>query len=119
MFLVELYSTANGNEPVQDYIRMLIRRHKTREIAQINLYQERLRQYGPQVNAVYPDTIKHLRDSIFELRPSATRVFFFFFDENRIILLHAFEKKQWKVPNPEIKKAIKERNDFLRRNTHE
>ena len=119
MAIVEAYCTPAGNSPIEEYIIKLTKKHKTREIAAIISYKKRLEEYGARVNEIYHDTIKCLRDGIYELRPDDTRIFFFFFEKDRIVLLHAFEKKRWTVPPEEIEKAIQEKNDYLRRRNYE
>ena len=111
-----LYTTPAGNSPIGEYINDLAKKHKTLEIAAIDSYQKRLREFGLRVNDVHPRTIKHVRDGIYELRPSTTRIFFFCFTDNKIVLLHAIEKKRQDLPPDEIEKAIRERKNYLRRN---
>lgn len=61
-----------------------------------------------------PDNItKHIEDNIWELRPGNNRVFYFFFDNNTFVLLHAFRKKTQKTPRKEIERAKSERDDYL------
>ena len=116
MFDLVLYQTPAGNYPVKDYIAKLAKKHKAQELASIDLYRKRLQEHGLQVNDVYHNTIKPIREGIYELRPDTTRIFFFFFFFNKIILLHAIEKKRKDIPPDEIAKAIQEKNEFLRRN---
>ncbi len=56
---------------------------------------------------------KHIGNSIWELRPHKHRIFFFMWDGNQIVLLHAFEKKTKKTPIQEIQKAQKEMHDWI------
>ncbi|MBS5662490.1 MAG: type II toxin-antitoxin system RelE/ParE family toxin [Clostridium sp.] len=112
---VVMYSTEGGKYPVEEYITKLAKKHKEAELAAIRLYVKRLGKYGLEVNKYHSNTIKLLRDGIYELRPNATRIFFFCFAKNTMVLLHAFEKKRWSIPPREIELAIKEKNDFLRR----
>lgn len=114
MYEIELYTTPTGNVPVENYVKKLIKKHKQKDIAQIQLYKKRLAEYGMEVNDIYPQTYKYLRDHIYELRPSTTRIFFITTFRNKIIFLHAFEKKRDDVPEEQIEKAIKERADYLR-----
>ena len=116
---IVLYKTPAGNSPVEEYIAKLAKKNKYQEIAAIDSYRKRLQNYGLRVNEKHRGTIKHIRDGIYELRPNTTRVFFFCFTGNRIVLLHAIEKKRKDVPPGEIEKAIQERKDYLRRNKDE
>ena len=117
MYEIEVYETESGRCPINDYIAGLTKGGNQKEIAQISLYSKRLEAYGPRVDEVYPETTRKLTDTIYELRPGKHRVFFFFFIEKRIVLLHAYRKFKQKAPKAEIEKAEQERNDYIRRNT--
>lgn len=116
MFEIVLYRTPAGRALVEEYMKDLIKCHKETEVAAIISYQKRLSDHGLQVNAVHPGTIKRVRENIYELRPHTTRIFFFCVKDNKIILLHAIEKKRQQLPSNEIDKAIQERDSYLRRN---
>lgn len=58
---------------------------------------------------------KHIEDGIWELRPGNNRVFYFFYEDDIFVLLHAFRKKTQKTPRREIEKAKNEREDYLSR----
>lgn len=81
-------------------------------MAWIALLEER----GPQVPRPYADL---LRDGIHELRIKLTgnqvRVLYFFCFRNIVVLTHAFTKTTSKVPEDQIKKALKYRDDVLKR----
>ena len=56
---------------------------------------------------------KHIEDGIWELRPGANRIFYFFYEKETFVLLHGFRKKTQKTPRREIEQAKRERADFL------
>jgi phage-related protein len=60
--------------------------------------------------------LKHVDDGICEIRVEVNsniyRIFSFFDDENLVILLHGFQKKSQKLPDKEISKAKKLRNEY-------
>ncbi len=116
MYEVELYKTEHGRAPVAEYLETLVKQSKTRELAQISFFQDRLKEYGMTVNNVFPETIRNLRDDIYELRPGPNRIFFFYFTGKKFILLHAYRKHSNKTPPHEIKKAVNEMKDYVRRN---
>jgi phage-related protein len=62
---------------------------------------------------------KHLSQGIFELRAKVgsdiTRVMYFFYVDQHIILTNGFIKKTQKTPPKEIEKAKKYRADYLSR----
>lgn len=62
---------------------------------------------------------EHLRDGIFQLRTqlanNISRVLYFFYDGQKIILTNGFIKKTRETPPKEIEKAKKYRDDYLER----
>lgn len=79
-----------------------------------------LEEFGNQL------TMPHSRamgDGLYELRikfaGDITRIFYFFFVENRIILTNGFVKKTVKTPPNELKLAKRYKTDFERRNQRE
>ena len=116
MFEVEVYETESGNSPVRDFLSKLTKENKQNEITQIYSYIKRLKEYGMAVNFTYHETIKPLRDDIYELRPGKNRIFFIYYTGKKFILLHAYRKFKQKAPPSEIKQAIKEKDDYIRRN---
>ena len=59
--------------------------------------------------------VKLLKMIFGNLRPLNNRIFFFYFKDNKFILLHYFIKKTNKTPKKEIKKAKNRMNDFIAR----
>ena len=61
----------------------------------------------------------YLKEGIYELRVKLsgdeTRTLYFFCFEEYIILTHCFLKKTDRIPKTEIKRALKYKDDFLRR----
>ena len=107
---------------MKDFIeKVLQKKHKTKDIAELRLYIDQLKTWGYEINQNFrPEAIKQIEDDIYELRPGSNRVLFFYHDKNgRFILLHGFEKKTNKTPISEKNRAISERNDYLRRNRNE
>jgi phage-related protein len=116
MYEVKLYETQSGRVPIKEYLQKLAKESRTTELAQIKLYTDRLEEYGMAVNNTYPKTIRKLRGDVYELRPGSNRIFFFYFTNNEFVLLHAYRKHGQKAPPSEIKKAINEMKDQIRRN---
>lgn len=116
MYNIKIYETKNGNKPLSRFLSDLGKKHKDKDIAEIKLYVKHLEEYGYDINEHYPKSIKPLREGVWELRPSDNRVLFFYCNENKeYVLLHGFTKKTNKTPPLEIKKAIDEKNDYIRR----
>ena len=61
--------------------------------------------------------VKHIDGSIWELRPLSNRIFFFYWKDNKFVLLHHFIKKSQKTPTKEITQAKNKLKDFLERNS--
>ena len=59
--------------------------------------------------------VKHIEDDIWELRPLRNRIFFFYWKDNKFVILHCFTKKTQKTPAKEIERAKRNRKDFLKR----
>lgn len=118
MWDLDYYKTESGNNLIHDYLNRLNKKHKVADIAAIRLYLKRLCEYGYKVNEVYPGTTKYLGDGIYELRPTTTRIFFFYFEKDTIVLLHAIEKKRMDIPKGEIKKALQEKQEYERTMKH-
>ncbi len=124
MFDIELYKTESGNTPVEEYIDSVRKKDNTngKKVAVIIEYVEMLEQYGYEINKKFkPMATKPLANGIYELRPDNHRILFFHYDDNKncYVLLHGFTKKRQKTPQNEIKKAIREKDDYIRRNGNE
>lgn len=106
MYEIKIYETEAGNRPFEKYIEKLSKKHRIDEVTEIINYLDKLKEFGYSINEKFkPLSIKRLRDDIYELRPSSSRVFFFYFKDNTFIILHGYEKKQNKTEPKEIEKA--------------
>ena len=112
MFTVMLYETEDGKTPVEDWISSLEPKMRAKLIAMLELLEE-------MGNALRKPYTESLGDGIFELRViqgnNISRVLFFFYIDQRIIVTNGFIKKQRKTPSSEIQIAKNRRMDFLRR----
>lgn len=77
-----------------------------------------LEEHGLQINKYRANAIKKVdrENDIWELRPGDSRVFFFYFVDNKFVLLHGYKKKSQKMPQKQIDQAIREMKDYRRRN---
>ena len=116
VFEVKVYETESGNSPIRDFLRKLSKENKQNEITQIQTCVKLLEEYGMAVNNVRRHTIRSLDDGLYELRPGNNRVFFFYFIENKFVLLHAYPKSSQRAPQTELRKAKQEKDDYIRRN---
>ena len=118
MFDVDFYEDAQGRQPVKEILLELRDKAQTSKDMRIQ-YQKvlicirALETYGTRAGEPY---IKHIDGDIWELRPQPRRVLFFYWRDNKFILLHHFVKKTRKTPVEEIGRAKRNMNDFIKRN---
>lgn len=110
-YKVKFYiNSANGKEPVLDYIEKLDIKNK----AKVFKYIEFLREHDGYLEEPYS---RHITGKIRELRVDFSRnkhrIFYFTFIQKTIILLHSFLKKTGKTPKKEIEKAKNNYNDAI------
>ena len=115
MFSLEFYQSPQGNCPLKKYIKQLTKQHKEETLTQLLSMLQLLGKHGLGLKVIQPKAIKYIKDQIYELRPLPSRVFFFTIEENRIIILNAFEKKTQKTPKSEIEIAESYKKDYLKR----
>ncbi len=109
-----VYYTNGLKNPILDFFESLPKKDVAKILKEIDLLEE----FGLSLGMPY---IKKLVDSdgIWELRvklsSNSYRVFYFNFERDTFVLLHAFQKKTNKTPPLEISKAISRKNEFLNR----
>ena len=113
MFDIEFYTLPNGRKPVEEFMDSLPPKMRTKAVDSLEI----LRQYGNQLREPYS---KSIGDGILELRirfaSDISRVFYFFFYGNKIVLTNGYIKKTQKTPLGEIATAKKYKADYERRN---
>jgi len=114
MFDVEYYELPNGDKPVQQFIDSLEIKMRAKALGSIDILAE----FGNELREPYS---KSMGDGLFELRikfaGDITRIFYFFFVNNKIILTNGFVKKTRKTPPNEIALARKYKSDHEGRKT--
>ncbi len=112
MWQVEFYEKENGEVPVSDFLKNIDTKMRAKAVKEIQILSE----HGNRLREPYS---KHIQDGIFELRikfaSDISRIFYFFFDGDKIILTNGFIKRTQKTPKEEIEKAIKYKEDYQRR----
>lgn len=115
MYEIKIYETPSGNRPFEKYLEQLAKKHKNDDVTEILNYLDKLSEFGFEINNKFKhDSIKHIKDGIYELRPTSSRIFFFCYVDDMFIILHGWEKKQNKTDPKEIEKAISEKKKFLK-----
>ncbi len=116
MFDIEFYTLPDGRKPVEEFLDSLPIKMRIKAIDSLDL----LEQYGNQLRMPYS---KALNDGLFELRikfsSDISRIFYFFYVGNKIVVTNGFVKKTQKTPQAELVKAQKYKKDYERRHSHE
>lgn len=117
MFEILFYEDKNGNSELFNELEQIAKlapnnKNYRIQLKQITFCIELLKAQGLQL----PTNIaKYLTEDVWELRPGNNRILYFYFKENKFVLLHMFKKKTKKTPQKEIDKAIREINDYKNR----
>lgn len=116
MVEVDFYDTEDGTCPLQEYLDSLEPKLLAKTLRTIDLLEKN----GISLRGPYSEP---LGDGIFELRTKQgsdiTRVLYFFFVGNKVVLTNGFTKKTQKTPKSEIELAKKYKADYERRNQYE
>jgi len=117
MYEVEFYYDKNGKSEIVEYLDRLGERSETSKTDRINrnkilAYIISLQEYGTRIGQ---PTVKHIDGNLWELRPLDNRIFFFYWKDNKYVLLHHFIKKTNKTPPREIEQARSKMKDYLER----
>jgi len=117
MYEVKFYRDKHDKSEIVEYLDELKEKGKTSKSERINrdkilAYIGALEQYGTRIGQ---PVVKHIDGSIWELRPLANRIFFFYWKDNKYVLLHHFIKKTNKTPPLEIEQARAKLKDFIER----
>lgn len=110
MWEIEFYETPDGHCPTVEFLRSL---HKTIELPYAINRLDMLAESGNQLRRPIAD---YLQDHIYELRipirRTQYRILYFFYFQNHIVTCQGI-RKEGKVPQGEIDKAIRYRAQYL------
>ncbi len=117
MHEVEFYKDRNGKSEIVEYLDGLKNKSDTSKNERINrdkilAYILALKEYGTRIGQ---PIVKHIDGSMWELRPLANRIFFFYWKDNKFVLLHHFIKKTPKTPQRDIEQARAKMKDYIER----
>lgn len=111
-FEIVFYDRPDGTEPVREFLDSLDVKMRAKLVREIEL----LAVNGTELREPYS---KAVGDGIFELRAKVgsdiSRVLYFFFIGQKIILTNGFIKKSNRTPPGEKDKAIKYRAEYMSR----
>ncbi len=109
---IVFYTDQHGASPVEDFLRGLDAKTRTRFAWSMEQLQLR------NVSANEP-LVKHLDGKIWELRRASDgnidRLLYFFFTGRNIVFVHGFQKKTQKTPRREIDIAVRRMEEFIKR----
>ncbi len=109
---VVFFEKENGAQPAKEFLLGVDVKMRAKMSNVISMLSD----YGHELREPYS---KHISDGIFELRAKVgsniSRVLFFFYVDNRIVLTNGFVKKTQKTPAAEIMKAKRYRAEYLQK----
>jgi len=116
MFDVDFYRLEDGSAPVEEFLDSLDIKMRNKALDSLTLLEE----FG---NCLREPHSKPMGDGLFELRikfsSDITRIFYFSYIGQKIILTNGYVKKTGKTPKSELELARKYKRDYERRNCHE
>ena len=117
-WIVEYYKKENGNVPVLGYLLSLNAKMRAKAFSEIEL----LEKHGIHLREPYVKAIRGAKyKGIFELRikfaSDIGRIFYFTYyrKKERFVLLHGFTKKTDNIPQRELERALRYKEDYERR----
>ena len=113
---IEYYKKENGDVPLIDYLFTLNLKLRAKAFSEIEL----LEKHGTELREPYVKPIKGKNyKGLYELKvkfaSDISRIFYFTFLNETIVLLHGFNKKTDKTPATELDRAIRYKQDYERR----
>ena len=117
MYEAKFYRDKNGKSEIVDFLDDLGEKGKTSKNERVNrekilAYIGALEKHGTRIGQ---PIVKHIDGGIWELRPLTNRIFFFYWKDNKFVLLHHFIKKTRTTPPREIDAARAKLKDFIER----
>ena len=111
-FEIRFYEKADGTRPAEEFLNALDKPMRIKMVKMISLLGE----LGFNLREPYS---KPIDDGIFELRCQSgnniSRILYFFYCDNKIIMTNGFIKKTNKTPKKEIELAKSRKADYIGR----
>ena len=117
MYQVIFYYDKTGRSDIVDWLDDLKKSSDKNKSNRINwektlAYIGALEKYGTRLGEPF---VKHIEEDIWELRPLRNRILFFYWKDNKFVLLHHFVKQTQKTPRREIEAALRKKQDYVER----
>lgn len=117
MFEIIFYRDKAGRSKIVEYLDELQKKSKGDKNARVNrekilTYMTALAEYGTRIGQ---PIVKHIDGDLWELRPLKNRVFFFYWKNNKFVMVHHYIKKSQKIPRKELEQARKNMEDYKER----
>ena len=104
VMVVTFFQTARGDRPVEQYIDKL----SAKEAAKLLDALAAIESHGPEAVVT-----RHIRGKLWEIKVSATRIFYVLVNGPEVVLLHAYKKQGQKAPVKEIETAVRRMEEVL------
>jgi phage-related protein len=112
LYQIVFYTTDREDSPIDAFLDKLDKKSRAKVAAYLALLSEQ----GPNLKRPYAD---HVRGKIRELRvhyrSDQYRILYFFYLQDRIVLVHAFSKKTQSLKERDIELAERRMEDWIRR----
>lgn len=112
MFDIKFYRLPNGTAPVEEFLDSLNIKMRNKALDSLLILEE----FGNTLREPYS---KSIGNGLFELRikfPSdISRIFYFFYTDNKIVVTNGFMKKTQKTPRSQLKLARQYKADYEHR----
>lgn len=113
MWQVLYYESENGKCPVGEFLESLPLKIKKKAYRDISL----LEKLGVDIKMPFSRPMGNgINELRIQLGNDISRVFYFFFVDQSIILTNGYIKKTQQTPRKELERAIMYKNDYVRRN---
>jgi len=107
-FIIEWYYDSNGESKALEYFETLPKNRKRKLIYLFYVLSD----VGKIFNE---EKFRYEGNQVYVFKTSPDRFFCFFFDGAKIIITNAYEKKSSKMPHREKQKAIKAKENYIKR----
>ena len=102
--VVTFYETSRGDRPVEEYLDEL----PAKEASKVLDMLASIEAHGLELAVT-----RHIRGKLWEIKVSASRIFYVLVTAPEVVLLHAYKKQRQKAPAKEIETAERRMKEVL------